>query len=69
MLSKTRYFQKYGKKISFLAMLTVMVVFSVAASGNSNIVWLTAGQGRTNWRYQPLETTISSQNVANPICI
>jgi len=53
----------FGKFIGIL--LAVLMAATPVLAASSNIVWLTAGQGRTNWRSQPLETTISSQNVAN----
>ena len=56
-------FRKSGKMAGLLAMLAVLVLTLTAAS--NNIVWLEAGQGRTNWRSQPLETTISNQNAGN----
>ncbi len=57
-------FKKNGIVSATLALFLSLVV-ALTASANSNVVWLTAGQGRTNWRYQPLESTISNQNVAN----
>ena len=55
--------RKLGKFIGIL--LVVLMAATPVLAASSNIVWLQAGQGRTNWRSQPLETTISSQNVAN----
>jgi polyvinyl alcohol dehydrogenase (cytochrome) len=40
------------------------VVLMLTAASN-NIVWLEAGQGQANWRYQPMELTISPQNAGN----
>jgi polyvinyl alcohol dehydrogenase (cytochrome) len=56
--------RKYGKKAGLLALFVISMLSLVAAS-KSNTVWLMAGQGRTNWHYQPLEKTISNQNAAN----
>ena len=54
---------KFGKRAVPIAIIAVLALSLIAAS--NNIVWLQAGQGRANWHSQPLETTISSQNVAN----
>ena len=56
--------RKHGKKAGLLSLFVVLVMSSVAAS-NKNTDWLQAGQGPTNWRYQPAESTISSQNAAS----
>ena len=64
MQSNLSLLRKHGKKAGLLALFVVSLLTLVAAS-NNNVVWLMAGQGRTNWRYQPLETTISNQNAAN----
>ena len=65
MQSKFSLLRNHGKKISLFAMFVVMVLSSVSASANSNVVWLQSGQGRTNWHSQPLESTLSTSNVAN----
>jgi polyvinyl alcohol dehydrogenase (cytochrome) len=54
---------KIGKMAVPLAIIAVLALSMIAAS--NNIVWLEAGQGRTNWHSQPLESTISNQNVGN----
>ena len=55
--------KKFGKFIGIL--LAVLMTATPVLAASNNIVWLTSGQGRTNWRSQSLESTISSQNVAN----
>ena len=57
------HFQKSGKMAGLLAFAVMLALTQIAAS--NNIVWLTAGQGRTNWRSQPLETNLSPQNVGD----
>ena len=56
------------KFIKFKAAIMMVVAVSllmIAASPKPQADWTSSGQGQTNWRYQPLETTISSQNAAN----
>jgi polyvinyl alcohol dehydrogenase (cytochrome) len=55
--------RKIGKIAVPFAIIAVLALSLIAAS--NNIVWLQAGQGRANWHSQPLESTISSQNVQN----
>jgi len=55
--------RKIGKIAVPFAIIAVLALSLIAAS--NNIVWLQAGQGRANWHSQPMEKTISSQNVAN----
>ena len=55
--------RKIGKTAVPLAIITILALSLIAAS--NNIVWLQAGQGRANWHSQPLESTISNQNVQN----
>jgi len=55
--------KKLGKFIGIL--LAILMAATPVLAASSKMTWLTAGQGSTNWHSQPLETTISSQNVAN----
>ena len=57
-------FGKSGKIFSLLALVMVLAL-TLTASNSEGATWLLSGQGRTNWRYQPLESTISAQNAGN----
>ena len=48
-----------------VALVAPLFFASTVLAASSSGVWLQAGQGRANWRSQPLETSISPQNVAS----
>ena len=62
-------FQNPLRKISKIKTATLLAaavsLLMIAAAANPNADWTSAGQGRTNWSYQPLEKTISNQNASN----
>ena len=55
---------KISKFKTAIILVAAVSMLMIAASPQPQADWTSAGQGRTNWRYQPLESTISSQNAA-----
>jgi polyvinyl alcohol dehydrogenase (cytochrome) len=57
-------FQRTGRGLVFAA-LGIVIGLSLLAVSSNSATWLTSGQSRTNWRFQPAEKTISNSNAAN----
>jgi polyvinyl alcohol dehydrogenase (cytochrome) len=56
-------FKRSGRLIVF-SMVVAMLALSMIAASSKSADWIFSGQGITNWRYQPSETTIAPSNAS-----